>query len=83
MREEKHRLTLDNPAVYRITLPGALDACWTDWNGEMVIRVGVDETGSPITTLTGSLDQAALHGVLRRVYALGLPLISVQVIEGD
>jgi hypothetical protein len=32
--------------------------------------------------LTGTMDQAALHGVLRRLYSLGLPLISVNPIEG-
>ncbi len=37
--------------------------------------------GSPITTLTGTVDQAALHGLLRRLYALGLPLISVICVE--
>jgi len=42
------------------------------------------ETGSgqmPITTLTGSLDQAALLGLLRCLYSLGLPLISVNCLE--
>jgi hypothetical protein len=39
--------------------------------------------GTPITTLTGVVDQAALHGLLRRLYALGLPLISVNLIEAD
>jgi len=33
--------------------------------------------GPPITVLTGVVDQAALHSLLRRLYALGLPLISV------
>jgi len=36
--------------------------------------------GPPITTLTGILDQAALQGLLRRLYALGLPLISVNCV---
>ena len=36
-----------------------------------------DEEGLPIAILTGTLDQAALLGFLRRLYSLGIPLISV------
>ncbi|MEJ2265790.1 MAG: hypothetical protein P8X95_20285 [Anaerolineales bacterium] len=43
----------------------------------------VESDGSPITTLTGIFDQAALHGLLRQLYSRGLPLISVNCIEGD
>jgi hypothetical protein len=38
--------------------------------------------GPPVTTLTGTVaDQAALQGLLRRLYSLGLPLISAHCIE--
>ena len=37
----------------------------------------------PFTTLTGPMDQAALQGLLRRLYSLGLPVISVQCVEYD
>jgi hypothetical protein len=37
----------------------------------------------PVTTLTGAVDQAALHGLLRRLYSLGLPLISVNCVASD
>ena len=43
----------------------------------MTVAVKYDDDGTPVTTLTGSVDQAALHGLLRRLYSLGLPLISV------
>jgi hypothetical protein len=43
----------------------------------MTVKVAYPVEGSSITTLTGSVDQAALQGMLRRLYALGLPLISV------
>ena len=39
--------------------------------------------GPPVTILTGIVDQAALQGLLRRLYSLGLPLISVNCVEGD
>ena len=38
--------------------------------------------GPPVTTLTGTFDQAALQGLLSRLYSLGLPLISVNRSEG-
>jgi hypothetical protein len=42
----------------------------------MTITVEREGDGPPITTLTGTVDQAALQGLLRRLYSLGLPLIS-------
>ena len=39
--------------------------------------VDCEPDAQPITTLTGSFDQAALQGLLRRLYSLGIPLISV------
>jgi hypothetical protein len=82
MNEDKHKLSLDRPAAYQIKVPGHLDERWSDWAGEMTISVGCNHEGLPITTLTGSLDQAALQGLLRRLYSLGLPLISVHCLEG-
>ena len=35
----------------------------------------------PVTTLTSTVDQAGLQGLLRRLYALGLPLISVERVD--
>ena len=42
-----------------------------------------DDDGLPITILTGMLDQAALLGLLRQLYSLGLPLISVVCVTAD
>jgi hypothetical protein len=47
----------------------------------MTVTVEYEEDGHPVTILTGSLDQAALQGLLRRLYSLGLPLISVICLE--
>ena len=74
--------TLDRPATYQIQVPGELDESWSDWVGSLTIAVESEGDGPPVTTLTGTVDQAALHGVLRRLYSLGLPLISVHRIEG-
>ena len=77
----KQKLTLDRPAVYQIIIPGHLQGAWQDWAGDMVVENRSDHTGKPVTTLTGKLDQAALIGLLRRLYSLGVPLISVNCLE--
>ena len=81
MKGVKQKLTLDRPATYQIKVPEHLGESWSDWAGGMTITVDCEDDGLPITTLTGTLDQAALHGLLRRLYSLGLPLISVNCIE--
>ena len=48
----------------------------------MTLTTESERDGSPVTTLTGAVaDQAALQGLLRRLYSLGLPLISVHWVE--
>ncbi len=79
----KRKLTLDRLAVYQIKVPGYLDKRWTDWDGRMTLTEHYDEDGRPITILEGVVDQAALQGMLRRLYALGLPLISVIWVKED
>ncbi len=81
MNEIKQKLTLHRPATYQIKVPGHLDESWSDWAGTMTITVESDDDGLPATTLTGAVDQAALQGLLRRLYSLGLPLISVVCVE--
>jgi len=80
MNEGKSKLTLDQSVTYLIKVPGALDGKWLDWNGGMAVDIEIDGNG-PITTLAITVDQAALHGLLRHLYSLGLPLISVVCIE--
>jgi len=77
MKHIGQKLSLHDPAPYQIKVPGELDERWSDWMGGMTVRVEDEADGWPVTTLTGVVDQAALHGLLRRLYALGLPLISV------
>ena len=74
------RLTLDQPATYQIKVPGELSEGWAEWAGGMTITVASEGDGPPVTTLAGTLDQAALLGLLRRLYSLGLPLISVNCV---
>lgn len=83
MIEVSRKLTLTDPATYQIKVPGHLDTSWSEWIEGMAITVESEGDGPPVTTLTGSLDQAALQGLLRRLYSLGLPLISVAWIMGE
>jgi len=83
MKDLGHKLTLDKPATYQIRVPGELDSSWADWFPEMTVSVENDWDCLPVTTLTGTFDQAALQGLLRRLYSLGLPLLSVIWIERD
>ena len=75
------KLTLDRPAIYQIKVPGELDESWSDWLEGMTITVESEGDGPPVTILTGTMDQAALQGLLRRLYSLGLPLISVICVD--
>jgi hypothetical protein len=80
MMKVVQRLTLDQPATYQIKVPGELNESWAEWAGGMTITVASEGDGPPVTTLAGTLDQAALLGLLRRLYSLGLPLISVNCV---
>ena len=60
--------------VYQIRIKGHLGRQWTDWFGGLTITL--EDNGE--TLLTGPVvDQAALHGLLRKVRNLGVPLLSV------
>ncbi len=66
------------PQVYEIRIKGYLDSQWTDWFEGLTITL--DENGD--TFLTGSvIDQSALHGLLKIVRDLGLPLVSVNRVQ--
>lgn len=79
--KNKNKLSLDRPVTYQVSVPGVLKETWLHIDGEISIMVGKDNDGLPITTLTVIVDQAALQSLLRRLYALGLPLISVTYID--
>ena len=83
MAKIQKRLTLDRSSTYQIKIPGHLDESWTEWDGNMTVVVEVDENDLPFTTIIGKMDQAALHGLLRRLYSLGLPIITVRCTDFD
>jgi len=66
------------PMAYQIRIKGHLDCQWTDWFGALTITL--EEDG--VTLLTGPvIDQAALHGLLKKVRDLGMPLLSVNCVK--
>ena len=68
----------DGSGLYEIRLKGHLDNRWAKWFEGLTITL--EEDGD--TLLTGPvIDQAALHGLLKKVRDLGLPLISVSPVE--
>ena len=74
----KHTNDPDQPIIYQIRLKGHLDDRWTDWFAGLTITQ--EEDGNMV--LTGLLvDQAALHGLLKKVRDLGLPLVSINRLE--
>lgn len=64
----------DRPMIYEIRIRGHLGQPWQDWFEGLTLTLETD--GS--TLLTGPVvDQAALHGILKKVRDLGMPLLSV------
>lgn len=62
------------PMVYQIRIKGHLGRQWTDWFEGLTITL--EDNGE--TLLTGPVvDQAALHGLLKKVRDLAMPLLSV------
>ena len=62
------------PTIYQIRVKGHLGSQWTDWFGGLTVTL--EDNGE--TLLTGPVDdQAALHGLIRKVRDLGMPLVSV------
>jgi len=64
--------------IYQIRIKGHLGPQWADWFEGLTITL--EDNGD--TLLTGPvIDQAALHGLLKKVRELGMPLLSVNRIE--
>jgi len=67
-----------NVQYYEIRLKGHLEPRWVKWFDGLAITLVEDGD----TLLTGPVaDQAALHGLLKKVRDVGLPLLSVNSVE--
>jgi hypothetical protein len=68
----------NQPTVYQIRIKGHLSPQWTDWFDGLTITL--EENGD--TLLTGPvIDQAALHGLIKKVRDLGMPLLSITQVD--
>lgn len=66
--------------IYQIRIKGHLGRQWSDWFGGLTITL--EDDGD--TLLTGVVvDQAALHGLLKKVRDLGMPLVSVNRVQSN
>ena len=66
------------PPVYQIRNRGHLGPRWTAWFGGLTLTLA--DNGDTLLT-SPVADQAALHGLLRKVRDLGMPLIAVVRVE--
>jgi hypothetical protein len=74
------KLEQSQPNIYQIRIKGCLGSQWSDWFEGLAITP--EEDGN--TLLSGPvIDDAALHGLLKKVRDLGMPLLSVNRVESD
>lgn len=82
--QEESLLKVDQPATYCIRVVGYLDQSWSANLGGMTIAASNREGKQTVTTLSGKvIDQAALFGVLKALYDMRLPLLSVECMDVD
>ncbi len=64
------------PGLYEVTVRGGLNRTWSQWFGGLKIT-----HRDRVTTLTGPVtDQAALRGILCRIWDLNLIIVSVRLV---
>lgn len=76
----KEILKQNMDTIYQIRIKGHLSAQWSDWFSGMTITL--EDSGD--TLLTGTItDQAQLHGLLKKIRDLGMPLLSVNYVDSN
>ncbi len=69
---------------YQIQIQGWIDERWANWFDKLTMTYKDAQDNSPVTVLTGSvIDQAALRGILTKIWDLNLTVISVNRIESE
>jgi hypothetical protein len=67
--------------IYEICLKGHLDERWVSWFDGFTIDHSI-QNGAPVTRLSGPIaDQAALHGLLINLRDIGIPILSINLVE--
>ena len=64
---------------YQITVEGKIDPSWSEWLDDLELVSRKEPNGMYLTTLSGVVtDQAALRGLMNRLWDLNLVLCSIQ-----
>lgn len=78
--EQKSERDPDQPKFFQIRIQGHLSQQWMDWFEGLVITLEEDDN----TLLSGPVvDQSALHGILKKIRNLGMPLLAVNSVDPD
>jgi hypothetical protein len=78
--ERKSERDPDRPKTFQIRIHGHLSQQWTGWFEGLSITL--EEDGNML--LSGPMaDQSALHGILKKIRDLGMPLLSVNFVDSD
>jgi hypothetical protein len=75
------KLRLDSQVTYQIKVPGDIRGFLSGYDERITLCIEEDN-GNPTTILKSLVDQAGLQGLLRWLYSMGLPLISVVYYDG-
>ena len=75
------KLSLDSQVNYQIKVPGDIRELLSGYDERITLSIEEDN-GNPTTILKCLVDQAGLQGLLRWLYSMGLPLISVVYCDG-
>ena len=74
------KLNMYEPVTDRICIQGQLDQRWFEYFGAQSVIVDTDRVGGILSTIVSEpMDQGALVGLISRLNALGIALISVSV----
>ena len=69
---------------YQVQVEGRISERWAHWFEDMAITFCDEKETPAVTTLVGPVaDQAALLGLLQKLYTLGLTLLLVRRMEKD
>jgi hypothetical protein len=82
--ESRGEAMMMHERTYQVQVEGRISERWTHWFEDMAITVYGEEETPAVTTLVGPVaDQAALLGLLQKLYTLGLTLLLVRRMEKD
>jgi len=80
----RQRIYIDTPSKYRIIVQGCLEEVWSERLAGMTMTMSEPGEKAPFTTLVGQIrDQSELVGVLNGLYELRMPILSMEIINGD